>query len=232
MKSHESKNTSAEHLLKFYKTFDQIKDQRFDGMIITGAPVETMDFEDVDYWAELTEIMEWSKQNVYSTLHICWAAQAGLYYHYGVKKELLPKKITGIFRHRCLIPDHPIMRGFDDIYMAPHSRNTEVVESDVKAVSSLDILSASDEAGLHIVADHECRKFFIMGHFEYDRETLRDEYIRDTERGLNNYPLHYFPYENTGNEPVMNWRAHANLLFSNWVNHIVYQRTPYDLSSL
>ena len=230
--SHDSKNTSKEHLFKFYRKFADVRDERFDGLIITGAPVETLDFHEVDYWDELCGIMEWSKTHVYSTFHICWAAQAGLYYHYGVEKYRLGKKLTGIFRHRCLLPDHPLMRGFDDIYMAPHSRYTSVSEVQVKANPELDILGASNEAGLHIVADRDCRRFFVMGHSEYDRATLKAEFERDCERGLDNYPLHYFPYENPDNTPYMNWRAHANLLFSNWVNHIVYQHTPFDLASL
>lgn len=230
--SHTSKNTSKEHLLAFYKTFDEIKSMKFDGLIITGAPVELLNFEDVDYWDELCSIMEWSKTNVYSVLHICWGAQAGLYYHYGIKKYIYPEKLTGIFSHKCLIPEHPLMRGFDDIYLVPHSRYTGVLENDIRAVDDLDILSVSNEAGVHIVADHECRKFFVTGHSEYDRQTLAAEYTRDKAKGLNHFPRHYFPQDDPLNTPHMNWRAHASLLFSNWLNYIVYQHTPYDLSSL
>jgi homoserine O-succinyltransferase len=232
MASHVSKNTSAEHLLAFYKTFDDIKKQKFDGMIITGAPVEMLEFEQVDYWDELCRIMEWSKSHVYSTMHICWGAQAGLYYHYGIEKHIFDKKLTGIFAHKCLIPAHPLMRGFDDVYYVPHSRYTGVYESDIHKIAELDILSVSSEAGVHIVADRDCRKFFVTGHSEYDRETLRNEYMRDKSKGLNNFPRHYFPNDNTENTPFMNWRAHASLLFSNWINYIVYQHTPYDLSQL
>lgn len=230
--THHARNTSPEHLLAFYKTPGEVMDQRFDGLIVTGAPVETMPFEQVDYWQELCEVFDWAEENVYSTLFICWGAQAGLYYHYGVDKHLLPAKMTGVFAHRNLLPEHPLMRGFNDVYPAPHSRYTAVDESAVRAVNELDILGASEEAGLHIVADRACRKFFVMGHSEYDRDTLKKEYERDAKRGLNNFPLHYFPDDDPAKTPVMTWRSHANLLYANWVNHIVYQHTPFDLSKL
>ena len=230
--SHQARNTSKEHLLAFYKTPEEVKGQRFDGLIVTGAPVETMAFEQVDYWKELCGVFDWAEQNVYSTLFICWAAQAGLYYHYGVEKQLLPAKLTGIFEHKCLLPEHPLMRGFNDVYPAPHSRYTTVNEAQVRAVKELDILGASEEAGLHIIADHACRKFFVTGHSEYDRDTLKKEFERDTLRGLDNFPRHYFPDDDPTKTPIMAWRSHANLLFTNWVNHIVYQHTPFDLSLL
>ena len=230
--THHARNTAKEHLLTFYRTPDEVEEERFDGLIVTGAPVETMPFEQVDYWEELCRVFDWAEQNVYSTLFICWGAQAGLYYHYGVDKKMLPAKMTGVFSHRNLLPEHPLMRGFNDVYPAPHSRYTAVDEDDVKAVGELDILGASEEAGLHIIADHACRKFFIMGHSEYDRDTLKKEYERDSLRGLNNFPLHYFPGDDPTKTPVMTWRSHANLLYANWVNHIVYQHTPFDLSEL
>ena len=232
MASHKSKNTSAEHLLKFYRTFDEIKDCRFDGMIVTGAPVETLEFEEVDYWDELCGIFEWAKQNVYSTMFICWASQAGLYYHYNIKKVMLPQKMTGVFKHRTMMPDHPLLRGFDDYYSAPHSRYTGIDEDAVRATEELDILGESDEAGIHIIASHDCRNFFITGHSEYDRFTLLREFERDTKRGLDNRPKHYLPEGYPDEMPKMVWKAHANLLFSNWINHIVYQRTPFDLKNL
>ena len=232
MKSHKSKNTPAEHLLKIYKTFDEIKGSRFDGMIVTGAPVETLDFEQVDYWDELCGVFEWAKQNVYSSMFICWASQAALYNHYGINKVMLPKKLTGIFSHRCMMPEHPLMRGFDDNYFAPHSRYTSVDEDAVRKTDGLDILGESDEAGIHIVADRECRLIFVTGHSEYDRCTLKNEFERDKKRGLDNMPLHYFGENGTEGLPEMCWKAHANLLFSNWINHIVYQKTPFDLINL
>ena len=230
--THQARNTAKEHLLAFYRTPDEVEEERFDGLIVTGAPVETMPFEQVDYWEELCRVFDWAEQNVYSTLFICWGAQAGLYYHYGVDKKMLPAKMTGVFSHKNLLPEHPLMRGFNDVYPAPHSRYTAVDEDDVRAVGELDILGASEEAGLHIIADHACRKFFIMGHSEYDRDTLKKEFERDSLRGLNNFPLHYFPDDDPTKTPVMSWRSHANLLYANWVNHIVYQHTPFDLSEL
>lgn len=231
--THQSKNTSAEHLLSFYKTYEDVKDQRFDGLIITGAPVELMPFEEVNYWEELCAIMDWAKTHVYSTLYICWGAFAGLYYHYGIQKYTLPQKLSGVYAHRPLLPLHPLLRGFNDVFYAPHSRGTEVREEDVSNVSELDILSYSDEAGIHMVADHSCRNIFVTGHSEYSRQTLASEYARDVAKGLNpQVPVHYFPDDDPTKKPVMSWKAHANLLVCNWVNHIVYQHTPYDLSEL
>ncbi len=231
--THKAKNVSAEHLLNFYKTFDEVKNNRYDGMIITGAPVEQMEFEQVDYWDELCEIMEWTKKNVYSTFYICWGAQAGLYFHYGIKKHSLKEKMSGIFLHRVLIPNHPLVRGFDDYYYAPHSRHTGINLEDVRQTDGLDIIGVSETAGLHIAASHDCRSFFISGHSEYDRETLAKEYFRDLKKDIpTRIPYNYFPNDNTDLVPPMVWRAHANLLFTNWLNYFVYQRTPYDLSEL
>ena len=231
--THKSKNTSAEHMLKFYKTFDQIESQKFDGMIITGAPVEHLDFEAVDYWPELCAIMEWSRTHVYSTLHICWGAQAALYYHYGVPKVPLPEKMFGVFPHRPLDLFHPLMRGFDDVYYVPHSRHTETRAADVALVKDLQILSYSDVAGVHLLSDMDCRNFYVTGHSEYDRDTLAREYFRDVEKGLSiKVPVGYFPDDDPSKTPLMKWRGTGSLLFSNWLNYFVYQRTPYDLSTL
>ena len=231
--THVSKNTSAEHMLKFYKFFDDIKDQKFDGLVVTGAPVELLDFEEVDYWEELCEILEWSKSNVYSTFHICWGAQAGLYYHYGLPKYKLDEKIFGVFPHRSLDSLHPLMRGFNDEFQVPHSRYTEIRRGDIAKVKDLQILSYSDIAGVHIVSDMACRKFFVTGHSEYDRNTLANEYFRDIKKGLPiKLPQNYFPNNNSSQKPIMNWREAASLLFSNWLNYFVYQQTPYDLSTL
>lgn len=231
--TYEAKNVSKQHLLDFYKTFDEVKGNRYDGMIVTGAPVEHMKFEDVDYWDELCSILKWSNKNVYSTLYICWGAQAGLYYHYGIEKKTLPHKLFGIYEHKVLIPTHPLLRGFDDCFLAPHSRHTYNDIADIRSVEDLDILTVSDQAGVHICADRECRKFFISGHSEYDRCTLAGEYARDLEKGLDiTMPNNYFPDNNANKLPIMNWRSAASLIFSNWVNHIVYQHTPFDLSEL
>ncbi len=231
--THTSKNTSAEHMLKFYKTFDQIEQEKFDGMIITGAPVEHLDFEDVDYWPELCTIMEWSKTHVYSTFHICWGAQAALYYHYGVPKVPLPEKMFGVFPHRPLDLYHPLMRGFDDEYFVPHSRHTETRASDIALVKDLQILSYSDVAGVHLLSDMECRNFYATGHSEYDRDTLAREYFRDVEKGLPiKVPYGYFPDDDPTKTPLIKWRGTGSLLFANWLNYFVYQRTPYDLSTL
>lgn len=231
--THKAKNVSKSHMDKFYYTFDEIKDNRYDGMIITGAPVEQMEFEEVDYWDELCKIMEWSKTNVYSTFHICWGAQAGLYYHYGIKKYPTKKKIFGVFPHFCLDETHPLMRGLDDIYYVPHSRHTQIKRSDIAQVKDLQILSYSNEAGVHIVADMECRKFFITGHSEYDRDTLAKEYFRDKDKGLDiELPVNYFPNNDTNLVPNMTWKSTANIIFNNWLNYFVYQKTPYDLSTL
>ncbi|HEX2939290.1 MAG TPA: homoserine O-succinyltransferase [Ruminiclostridium sp.] len=231
--SHVSKNTSSEYLLEFYKTFDEVNRLRYDGMIITGAPIEQLPFEDVDYWPELCEIMEWSKTNVYSTLHICWGAQAGLYYHYGVPKYELQQKMFGVFKHRNLMPTHPLLRGFDDIFWAPHSRHTEVRREDIEKIADIEILSESSEAGVYITADIDCRRIFVTGHCEYDRETLATEYFRDVNRGLDiDVPKHYFPDDNPTSTPQLKWRSHANLLYTNWLNYFVYQRTPFDFTNI
>ncbi len=231
--SHEAKNVSKSHMDKFYYTFDDIKNEKYDGMIITGAPVEQMEFEEVDYWDELCKIMEWSKTNVYSTWHICWGAQAGLYYHYGVKKYKTDKKIFGVFPHFSLDNTHPLMRGIDDVYYVPHSRHTEVRMKDIALVKDLQILSYSEIAGVHIIADMECRKFFVTGHSEYDRDTLLKEYKRDKEKGLDiELPYNYFPDNDESETPKMNWKGTANLLINNWLNYFVYQQTPYDLNTL
>lgn len=231
--THEAKNVSKSHMDKFYETYDDVKNKKYDGMIITGAPVEQMEFEEVDYWDELCKIMEWSKTNVYSTFHICWGAQAGLYYHYGIKKYPTKKKIFGIFPHQCLDETHPLMRGLDDIYYAPHSRHTEIKTQDIAQVKDLQILSYSELAGIHIVADMECRKFFVTGHSEYDRDTLAREYFRDKEKGLDiDIPYNYFPNDDVNATPQMEWKGTANILFNNWLNYFVYQKTPYDLNTL
>lgn len=233
MESHKSLNTPEEHMSTFYRKFSDIKDQRFDGLIITGAPVENLEFDDVDYWDELCEIMAWSKKNVYSTLHICWAAQAGLYYHYNIKKYPLPEKMSGVFSHRNLMPEHPLLRGFDEEFSAPHSRHTEVRRCDIEASGKLDILAESDEAGIYIVASKKRRLFYVTGHSEYDAETLALEYKRDLSRGLEpKLPRHYFPDDDPTKTPKNTWRAHAHLLFSNWLNYFVYQNTPYDLAKI
>ena len=232
-KSHKSKNTSAEHLLAFYKTFDDVKDQTFDGMIITGAPVELMEFEEVSYWEELCEIMEWSKTHVHSTLHICWGAQAGLYYHFGINKKTLDKKMFGIFPHKVDYKKSILFRGFDDVFMAPHSRHTTVDIDDIKKCEGLKILASSDEAGVYAISTAEGRQIFITGHSEYDADTLANEYFRDLNEGKPiEIPKNYFPKDNPENEPIVTWRSHANLLFSNWLNYFVYQTTPYDIKEI
>ncbi len=233
VKSHKSKNTSQEHMLKFYKTFDEICDKKYDGFIVTGAPVENLEFEQVDYWDELCEIFEWSKKNVYSTFHICWGAQAALYYHYGIPKYPLKEKLFGVFPHKCLDPYHPLMRGLDEIFYVPHSRHTENQMNDIALVKDLQILSHSEQAGVHLISDMDCRNFFATGHSEYDRETLAKEYFRDVNKGLEiKVPYNYFPDDDPNMIPPVTWRGTANLLFTNWLNYFVYQRTPYDLSTL
>lgn len=231
--THQSKNTAAEHLVTFYHTFDEIKDNRYDGMIITGAPVELLDFEQVDYWPELCEIMDWSRRNVYSTLHICWGAQAGLYHHYGVKKYPLDKKLFGIFLHGLSVQNFPLLQGFDEQFWAPHSRHTTVREAEVAAIPELLILSTSPGAGLYLAASRDGRQIFVTGHSEYDRHTLHDEYHRDLAKGLPiAMPVNYYPDGDSSKKPPIRWRSHANLLFSNWLNYYVYQETPYDLQQL
>ena len=233
MSSHRSKNTSQEHLLNFYKSFDELKHRKFDGMVITGAPVEQMDFEDVDYWQELTEIMEWSKTNVHSTFHICWGAQAGLYYHYGIQKHPLTEKMFGVFEHKKDYPRSILLRGFDDIFFVPHSRHTTILREDIEAVPELKILASSETAGVYAIASKEGRQIFITGHSEYDPDTLKKEYFRDKNAGLPiKPPANYFPGDDDTNDPVVRWRGHANLLFSNWLNYFVYQTTPYDIMTI
>lgn len=233
MASHVSKNTSVHHLEAFYKTFSEIKDCRYDGMIVTGAPVELLDYEDVDYWNEITEIFEWSKTHVYSTLHICWAAQAGLYYHFGIPKYPLEKKMFGIFPHTAEVANSPLLRGFDDIFYVPHSRNTEVRREDIEKEKQLEILTSSELSGVHIIANRNGRQYFITGHSEYDRDTIASEYFRDINKGIDiQLPYNYFPNDNPELKPVFSWRCTANLMFSNWLNYCVYQRTPYNLDEL
>lgn len=230
--SHIAKHVSAEHLFTFYKTFDEIKDRRYDGMVITGAPVELMPFDEVEYWDELCQIMEWSKRNVHSTLHICWGAQAGLYYHYGIPKYPLPQKLFGVFPHRVEYKHPILLRGFDDVFMAPHSRHTTVLREDIERVPELKIAASSDEAGIYAVFTAGGRQVFLTGHSEYDPDTLKREYERDKALGLPiAVPKNYFPNDDDTQPPLVTWRGHANLLFSNWLNYFVYQTTPYDFTS-
>lgn len=231
--THEVKNVSKEHMFKFYKTFNEIKDERFDGMVVTGAPVENMEFEQVDFWDELCRIFEWSKTNVYSSFFICWGAQAALYYKYGLRKYRLDRKMFGVFEHVSLDNFHPLMRGLDDKFWVPHSRHTEVRRGDIALIKDLQILSYSEKAGVHLLSDMECRNFFSTGHSEYDRDTLAKEYFRDAEKGLDiDLPENYFPDNDPAKTPEVKWRGAANIIFSNWLNYFVYQRTPYDLSTL
>ena len=231
--SHEATHVSAAHLEAFYKTFDEVKHNRYDGMIITGAPVETMDFEQVDYWPELCEIMDFSETNVYSTLHVCWGAQAGLYYHYGIRKELLPAKMFGVFRHTLREPYVPIFRGFDDEFYVPHSRHTEIRREDVMKVPDLTLLSESEESGVYMAMARGGREFFITGHSEYSPYTLNDEYMRDVNKGLPiAVPRNYYRNNNPALGPVVRWRGHANLLFTNWLNYYVYQETPFRIEDI
>jgi homoserine O-succinyltransferase len=233
MDSHDSKNTPSEHLETFYKTFDEIKDSKYDGMIITGAPVENLEFEEVDYWEELVKIMEWSKTHVTSTLHICWAALAGLYYHYGVPKHTLPEKCSGVYLHKVRRRTSKLVRGFDNLFYAPHSRHSEVRREDIEKVPELEILADSKDAGIYIVTTKGGRKIFVTGHSEYDANTLRDEYFRDLEKGMNpKIPCNYFPHNDPEKRPIVRWRSHASLLFSNWLNYFVYQITPYDIEDI
>ncbi len=229
--THEFKNASMSHLKKFYETFSDIKHRFFDGLIITGAPIEQMEYEDVDYWGEICEIFEWTKTHVTSTLHLCWGAQAGLYYHYGLKKHLLPKKMFGVYEHRVMNRKVPLVRGFDDCFMAPHSRHTEVRTEDIRRVQELTILAESCEAGVFLAIADEGRKIFVMGHPEYDRMTLDKEYQRDKHKGLPiALPVNYYPNDDDTAKPKLQWRSHGNILYSNWLNYYVYQVTPYDLA--
>lgn len=228
-----SKNISKDHMENFYKSFDEVKDKKYDGMIITGAPVEKLEFEEVDYWQELTSIMEWSKTHVFSTLHICWGAQAGLYYHYGVKKYPLDKKMFGIFSHYLKNNTTMLVRGFDDEYYAPHSRYTEVRREEIEKVDELELLSESKEAGVYMVRSRDNKQVFVTGHSEYDWDTLKNEYDRDISLGLDiEVPKNYYPKDDPSQKPIVRWRGHANLLFCNWLNYYVYQETPYDLDKL
>ncbi|GIP57111.1 homoserine O-succinyltransferase [Paenibacillus sp. FSL W8-0186] len=229
-RSHTSKNTPAEHLEMFYQTFDEIKSRRFDGLIVTGAPVEQLEFEEVNYWEELKGIFEWSKTNVTSTLHICWAAQAGLYYHYGVRKIPLQEKCFGVFPHTVNIPNVKLLRGFDEVFQVPHSRHTDVERRDIEKVPELDILAESEEAGVYLVATKDGKHIFVTGHSEYDPCSLKWEYDRDVAKGLDiALPVNYFPNDDPSRTPRSTWKSHANLLFSNWLNYYVYQETPYDI---
>ena len=231
--SHDAQNVDRSHLESFYTSYDQIKDKNYDGLVITGAPVENLDFETVDYWEELCQIMEWSKTHVHSTLHICWGAQAGLYYHYGIPKYALPQKLFGVFDHRVLKPSSPLFRGFDDRFYAPHSRHTEVLEEDIRKVPGLEVLAVSEEAGVFAVNTEDSRQFFLLGHLEYDRNTLAQEYWRDVDRGLDiQVPRHYFPNDDPNQTPIVRWRSAGQLIYTNWLNYYVYQTTPYDLTRL
>ena len=231
--THKAKNTSESHMSNFYHTFDEIRDKKYDGMIITGAPVELMEFEEVDYWEELCQIFEWTKTNVYSTFHICWGAQAGLYYHHGIPKYVLPEKMFGVFPHKPLDLYHPLMRGFDDVYNVPQSRHTEIRFSDIALCKDLQIISYSEMSGIHLVSDLECRNFYATGHSEYDADTLAKEYFRDKDKGLDiKIPYNYFPDDDPTKAPVITWRNVGTLMFTNWLNYFVYQRTPYDINDI
>lgn len=233
MATHKSKNTSAEHLLNHYKSFAQVKRQKFDGLVITGAPVEQMPFEDVDYWPELQDILDWATTNVFSTFHICWGAQAGLYHYHGVPKYPLPHKMFGVFPHRVLDRHNKLLRGFDDVFLAPHSRHTEIRRADLEGVAGLTILAESDEAGVYLLASQDGKQVFVTGHSEYDPLTLKGEYDRDVNKGLPiHVPINYFPANDPAGDPLVRWRSHANLLFANWLNYSVYQVTPYNLSQI
>ena len=232
-KSHQSKNVAEEHLLAFYKTFDDVKTENFDGMIITGAPVEHLEFEEVEYWQELCEIMEWSKTHVHSTFHVCWGAQAGLYYHYGIQKRSVPEKMFGVFPHRVEYKKSILFRGFDDVFMVPQSRHTTVLREDIEKVYPLRILASSEETGVYAVTTKNGRQIFITGHSEYDADTLKNEYVRDLSQGKPiSIPKNYFPNDDETQPPLVSWRSHAHLLFSNWLNYFVYQSTPYDLKKV
>ncbi len=232
-KTHKSKNTPGEHLIKFYNTFDEVKNEKFDGMIITGAPIELLEFEEVTYWEELKEIMEWTKTNVFSTFHICWGAQAGLYYHYGIPKYPLKQKMFGVFPHYVCKKHVKLLWGFDDIFYVPQSRHTEVRREDIEKVPELDILAESDESGVYIVADKKGRKIFVTGHSEYDATTLKSEYDRDIGKGLDiDIPKNYYPNDDPTKPPMVSWRSHAHILFANWLNYYVYQETPYEIDKI
>ena len=231
--SHRSKNTPQDHLLNFYKSFDELKHRKFDGMVITGAPVELMDFEEVDYWPELCEIMEWTKTNVHSTFHICWGAQAGLYYHYGIQKHTMPQKLFGVYEHKADYKRSILLRGFDDTFWVPHSRHTTIEREDVEKIPGMKILASSEKAGVYAMMNKAGRQIFVTGHSEYDADTLLKEYIRDKNLGLPiTVPENYFPNDDDTQEPLVRWRGHGNLLFSNWLNYFVYQTTSYDIMTI
>ncbi len=231
--AHRPKHTPHEHMVHFYTNFSDVKSQKFDGLIITGAPVENLDFDKVDYWDELCDIMEWSKTNVFSTLHICWAAQAALYHHYGITKHNIPAKMFGIFPHTINNPAHPLLRGFDEVFNAPHSRHTDIDSDAVRKEDRLEVLAESDKAGIFLIADKSMRRFFATGHLEYDFDTLSNEYFRDKNKGLEiDVPYNYFPDDDPTKKPLNTWRSHAHLLFSNWLNYCVYQLTPYDINEI
>ena len=231
--SHQSKNTPQEHLLTFYKTFDELKDRKFDGMVITGAPVELLEFEEVNYWEELCEIMEWSKTHVHSTFHICWGAQAGLYYHYGIQKYTLPEKLFGVYSHQADYKRSILLRGFDDEFWVPHSRYTSVLREDIEKVPELKIIASSEDAGVYVMMNKEGRQIFVTGHSEYDGDTLEREYIRDKNQGLSTpVPANYYPNDDDTKPPMVRWRGHGHLLYSNWLNYFVYQTTPYDIMTV
>ncbi len=231
--SHTSKNTSDEHMKAFYKSFYEVEDQKFDGLIITGAPVEKIEFEDVDYWEELCRIMAWSRTNVQSTFHICWASQAGLHYHFGIRKFPLEKKLSGVYKHYALDRKHPLLRGFDDVFLAPHSRYTGVKPEEIECTGKLDILAMGEKSGVYIAASKDCRMFFVSGHSEYESDTLKKEYLRDLEKGISpEIPENYFPDDDPSKQPLNTWKSHSNLLFNNWLNYFVYQKTPYDINEI
>ena len=231
--THLPKNTTWEHLQNFYTTFDRVKDQYFDGIFITGAPVEKLDFEEVNYWNELCHIMEWTKSHAFCTVHICWGAFAGLYYHYGIQKKPLQKKLFGVFPHKVNVANHPLLKGFDDVFFVPHSRHTEIDTADIEMCEKLTVLASSEEAGAYIIADRTNRQIFITGHAEYDRDTLKTEYFRDKEKGLEiEVPKNYFPHDDPELPPLITWQGHASLMYSNWLNFCVYQETPFDLNEL
>ena len=231
--SYQSQHTDEDHLSSFYTTFDQVREQNFDGLIITGAPVENLEFDQVEYWPELCEIMTWSRTHVHSTLHICWGAQAGLYFHHGIQKRTLPQKLFGVYEHRVLKPSSPLFRGFDDVFYAPHSRYTEVWEQDIRSTPDLELIAASSEAGVYAAKTEDSRQFFVLGHPEYDPDTLAREYWRDVDKGLEiAVPAHYFPGDDPTRVPVVRWRSAGQLLYTNWLNYYVYQTPPYDLKQL
>ncbi|MBE6718749.1 MAG: homoserine O-succinyltransferase [Ruminococcaceae bacterium] len=231
--AHKPKHTPEEHMDHFYTTFDDVRNEKFDGLIITGAPVENLDFSEVGYWNELCEIMEWSKDHVYSTLHICWAAQAALYYHYGIPKHSMPQKMFGIFPHTLNVPEHPLLRGFSEVFNAPHSRHTDIDSDMVRENKNLEVLAESDMAGIFLIGDKSMRRFFATGHLEYDFDTLSKEYFRDVNKGLEiDVPYNYFPDNDPTKKPLNTWKSHAHLLFANWLNYCVYQMTPFDINEI